>query len=155
MNFLAATPSLASLPLRPARSRRPRGCGAEHWGIAVVSSAITILGITAAAVVYLGDAEEGGSGLRRFMNIFGLYSLSYGKFFFDRIYSLLIVQPLLARRAAGGLVRPARHRRFGGLLRPVAVDAGAALRPVQGGVLQFYALAMALGLLALLGFLLM
>ena len=32
---------------------------------------------------------------------------------------------------------------------------GAALRPAQNGVVQFYALAMALGLLALLGVLLM
>ena len=36
------------------------------------------------------------------MNVFGLYSLSYGKFFFDPIYNVLIVRPLLgvARLAA-------------------------------------------------------
>ena len=89
------------------------------------------------------------------MNIFGLYSLSYGKFFFDPIYSIFIVQPLLgvARLAAwfDRYVIDALVDFFGRL--PSAF--GAALRPVQGGVLQFYALAMALGLLALLGVLLM
>ena len=36
------------------------------------------------------------------MNIFGLYSLSYGKFFFDPLYMLLVVWPMLgiARLAA-------------------------------------------------------
>jgi NADH-quinone oxidoreductase subunit L len=153
-NFLAATPSLASLPHPPVEVGGHVAPAPEHWGIAVVSSAITILGITAAAVVYLGN-EKRAARLAAFMNIFGLYSLSYGKFFFDPLYSLLIVQPLLgvARLAAwfdrhviDALVD------FCGRLPSML---GAALRPVQGGVLQFYALAMALGLLALLGFLLM
>jgi NADH-quinone oxidoreductase subunit L len=153
-NFLAATPSLGSLPHPPVEVGGHVASPPEHWGIAVVSSAITILGITAAAVVYLGN-EKRAARLAAFMNIFGMYSLSYGKFFFDPIYSLLIVQPLLgvARLAAwfdrhviDALVD------FCGRLPSML---GAVLRPVQGGVLQFYALAMALGLLALLGFLLM
>ncbi len=154
MNFLAATPSLASLPRAPLEAGGHVAAAPEHWGIAVVSSAITILGIAAAAVVYLGDAKK-AARLAAFMNIFGLYSLSFGKFFFDPIYSLLIVQPLLAvaRLAAwfDRYVIDALVDFVGGLPSMLA----AALRPVQGGVLQFYALAMALGLLALLGFLLM
>ena len=89
------------------------------------------------------------------MNIFWLYSLSHGKFFFDPIYSVLIVQPLL------GVARLAAW--FDRCVIDALVDFcgrlpsmfGAALRPLQGGVLQFYVLAMAIGLLALLGVLLM
>jgi NADH-quinone oxidoreductase subunit L len=154
VKFLAATPSLAGLLHPPAELGGHAASAPEHWGIALVSSAITIFGIAAAAVVYLGS-EKKAARLAAFMNIFGLYSLSYGKFFFDPIYSRVIVQPMLAvarlaawfdRRVIDTLVD------FCGRL-PATV--GAALRPLQGGVLQFYALAMALGLLALLGILLM
>ncbi len=154
VRFLAATPSLAGLPHPPAELGRRAASAPQHWGIAIVSSAITILGIAAAAIVYLGS-EKKAARLAAFTNIFGLYSLSYGKFFFDPIYSLLIVQPLLgvARLAAwfdryviDALVN------FCGRLPAIV---GAAFRPLQGGALQFYALAMALGLLALLGILLM
>ena len=85
------------------------------------------------------------------MNVFGLYSLSYGKFFFDPIYTLLVVWPLCGRRAAGGLVRSIRDRRPGRSLRQDCPSCGEALRPVQNGLVQFYALAMMVGLLVLLG----
>jgi NADH-quinone oxidoreductase subunit L len=154
VNFLAATPSLACLTRGPIEAGGHVASAPEHWGIAVISSAITILGIAAAAVVYLGNGKK-AARLAAMMNIFGLYSLSYGKFFFDPLYSILIVQPLLgvARLAAwfDRNVIDALVDFVGQLPSAFA----AALRPVQGGVLQFYALAMALGLLALLGVLLM
>jgi NADH-quinone oxidoreductase subunit L len=152
--FLAATPSLACLARTPVEAGGAAAPAVAHWGIGIVSSAISIFGIAAAAVVYLGGGKK-AARLAALMNVFGLYSLSYHKFFFDPIYHVLIVQPLLgvARLAAwfdrcviDALVD------FCGRLPSVL---GAALRPLQGGVLQFYALAIALGLLALLGVLLM
>ena len=89
------------------------------------------------------------------MNVFGLYSLSLSKFFFDPIYSAFVVRPLLgaARLAAwfdrcviDGVVD------FCGRLPAML---GAAMRPAQNGLVQLYALAMVLGLLALIGELLM
>ena len=89
------------------------------------------------------------------MNVFGPVQLSYGKFFFDPIYTLLVVWPLLgvARLAAwfdryviDGLVD---------LCGRLPALLGACLRPVQNGLIQFYALAMVLGLLVLMGVLLM
>ena len=67
------------------------------------------------------------------MNVFGLYSLSYGKFFFDPIYTVLVVWPLwgIARLAAwfdryviDGLVD---------LCGKLPKLLGAALRPAQNG----------------------
>jgi NADH:ubiquinone oxidoreductase subunit 5 (subunit L)/multisubunit Na+/H+ antiporter MnhA subunit len=143
--FLAATPSFGHLAHAPP---------ASHTGIGIVSSAITIFGIAAAAIVYLGSDKK-AARLAAMMNIFGLYSLSYGKFFIDSIYSSLIVRPWLGiARLAGWFDRCVIDALvdFCGRL-PSAF--GAVLRPVQNGALQFYALAMALGLLALLGVLLM
>jgi NADH-quinone oxidoreductase subunit L len=153
-NLLASTPSLASLARVPVEAAGHAASAPGHWGIAIVSTSITLLGIAAAAVVYLGS-EKKSAKLAAFMNIFGLYSLSYAKFFFDPVYSLLIVRPLL------GVARLAAW--FDQHVIDAAVDFvgrlpsmfAATLRPVQGGVLQFYALAMALGLLVLLGILLM
>jgi NADH:ubiquinone oxidoreductase subunit 5 (subunit L)/multisubunit Na+/H+ antiporter MnhA subunit len=147
--FLAATPSLAYLT----RTAAEHGAMAEepfNWGIAAVSTAITVAGIAAAAVVYLGPGRL-AAGLARAMNVFGLYTLSAGKFFFDPIYDTLIVRPMLAlARLAAWFDRQVIDRlvdfcgSFVSLL-------GAALRPLQNGLIPFYALAMALGLLALLG----
>ena len=80
-----------------------------------------------------------------------LYELSYGKFFIDQIYQVLIVWPLrvlatisywVDRYVIDGLVN------FVGAIPGVC---GAVLRSLQNGMVQFYALAMMLGLLVLIG----
>ncbi len=89
------------------------------------------------------------------MNVFGLYSISYDKFFFDPLYTLFVVWPLLGvawlaawfdRQVIDGLVD---------LCGSLPKRLGASLRPAQNGLLQFYALAMVVGLLVLMGVLLM
>ena len=150
-NFLAATPSIAYLAQHGAPAVVDE---AAHGGIAVVSSVIVVIGLVFTAVVFLGSRKK-AERLARLMDIFGLYTLSYCKFFFDPIYHVLIVMPTIAvarisawfdHYAVDGLVDFVG--RLPGLL-------GAALRPVQNGVIQFYAVAMVLGLLVLLGALLM
>ena len=88
-------------------------------------------------------------------DVFGLYRLSAGKFYFDAIYFLFVVWPLeqIARLLAwmdrwiiDGLVD------FCGAL-PRAF--GSALRVLQGGMIQFYAMGMVLGLLVLIAVLLL
>ena len=148
--FLAATPSLAYLARLSFEAGHAPAGSAEHWGIGITSTIITLAGIVAAAAVYLGSPTK-AQRLAGAMNALGLYSLSYAKFFFDPIYALLIVGPLwgVARLAAW----------FDRRVIDALVDAcgrlpallGAALRPIQNGLIQFYALAMVLGLLALLG----
>ena len=80
-----------------------------------------------------------------------LYQLSSGKFFVDAIYNLLIVWPLRMLAAVSywfdrwvidGLVN---------LCGQVPIVCGAVLRSLQTGMVQFYALAMVLGTLVLIG----
>ena len=120
----------------------------------MMTTGITVAGILLTAILYLGSREKAARAAR-LMNVFGLYSLSYGKFFIDPIYAVLVVWPLwgIARLAAW----------FDGCVIDGLVDLcgklpkllGAALRPAQNGMVQFYALAMMVGLLVLLGALLM
>jgi NADH-quinone oxidoreductase subunit L len=78
------------------------------------------------------------------------YRLSYGKFFFDELYTWGIVKPLelaanilawIDRNIVDGLVNL-----FGAIPRWL----GNSFRSLQMGLVQFYALAMLLGLVVLL-----
>jgi len=149
-SFLAQTPSLAyaglAAPVAPENQ--------SDWNVTLASTLAALAGVVLAAVLYLGSRRR-VEALTRVTAALGLYALSRGKFFFDPLYRALVVWPLegLARLGAwtdtyviDGLVNL-----IGGL--PAAL--GAMLRPLQGGLVQFYALAMVLGLLALIGALLM
>ena len=73
------------------------------------------------------------------------YVLSYRKFFIDEIYAALIVRPLEALSALLALVDQLLDRRRGECLRGLAAGRWVAMfRPLQGGLVQFYALVMAL-----------
>ena len=75
----------------------------------------------------------------------GLYQLSLNKFYFDELYNFFVVQPL-----AGA----AEFCRLFDYVIDSLVDIigqlprffGLVFRPIQNGLTQFYALAMALGL---------
>ena len=81
-----------------------------------------------------------------------MYELSYGKFFVDQIYDWLVVKPLefvvVDLQWDRSLVD-----RWGGEFRvaPCRRSFGAGLRSLQNGVVQFYAMAMILGILVLIG----
>ncbi len=146
--FLTSTPSLAYAPVF--------GHGLEHafdWNVAGTSTVLGLVGIGLAAAMYLGQRTalervnsmiRTGPGLR-------LYQLSYGKFFFDQIYGVTVIWPLrivafvsawFDRWVIDGFVD------FVGRVPPAI---GSMLRALQAGLVQFYALAMVLGLLVLLG----
>jgi NADH-quinone oxidoreductase subunit L len=146
--LLSETPSLAwrSVPTFPAAEEAAQEN--VHSFVAVLSTVFALAGIGLAAFLYLGDRRQ-VAWLAGALS--PMYWLSYGKFFFDPIYDWLVVRPLaglarlcnwIDRWIVDGLVNL-----FGAI--PVAV--GAALRSLQNGVLQFYALAMILGLLVLIG----
>ncbi len=145
--FLKSTPSLAFLPSEVAESSAQT---AEHWKIGAMSTGITLVGIILTATLYLGD-QTGTAKLARFMDIFGLYSLSSGKFFFDPIYSLFVVRPMQALARVAALFDQYVIDDLVDLCGKTPRWLGAALRPLQNGLTQFYALAMMLGLLAMLG----
>ena len=151
-SFLEMTPSVAYLA--HAAHATPHE-GGSHLNIAIVSSVIAIAGIGLAMLFYLGGREKLVGMLTRVMDWLGLYRLSHGKFFFDEIYYGLVVLPLIGlawlsywidRVIVDGLVNVI------GLLPTLL---GSILRPLQNGMVQFYAMAMILGLLVLIGVLLM
>jgi NADH-quinone oxidoreductase subunit L len=143
--FLERTPSLDYLVRAEAEQVHVEG--GSHWVVMAVSTVIALAGIGLAAWLYLGDRARVG----RLARGFGLlYRLSHAKFLFDEIYSLLVVWPL---RIIAWLsywfdrhVIDAVVNLFGRV--PVAV--GATFRSVQSGMIQFYVLAMVLGLLVLM-----
>jgi NADH-quinone oxidoreductase subunit L len=100
-------------------------------------------GIGGAAWMYL---KQPGLAARLAQRLPLLYQLSLNKFFFDELYQAFIVKPLvgfsefcrvLDRYVVDGLVD---------LLAQVPRLLGYLFRPVQNGLLQFYALATVLGL---------
>jgi NADH-quinone oxidoreductase subunit L len=147
--FLAQTPALGSLA---AQEAEPAGAG--HLAVALLSTAVAAAGIAVAAFLYLGRPER-LRALTALMTGLGLYGLSYGKFFFDPIYRALVVAPM--RRLAATLAWLDQHgvdalvNAVGALPRAIGAD----LRPLGGGLVQFYALVMVLGLLVLMGALLL
>ncbi|MBN1912554.1 MAG: hypothetical protein JW818_22730, partial [Pirellulales bacterium] len=161
-DFLHETPSVAFLDTDAAQHLAPEGAPfgelekqtVSHLAVAVLSQTIVVLGIALAIGLYAGKRKL-LNPLTAVMKSLGLYQLSYRKFYFDEIYNGLIVRPLvLIARAFAWLDRWL----VDGLVNLVGALPGAlgtALRPLQNGLLQFYALVMILGLLVLLASMMM
>jgi NADH-quinone oxidoreductase subunit L len=125
------------------------GPAAEHhfsWLIAGISTAIALAGVALAYRLYGNGAEpEVPASLE------GAYALSRNKVYVDEVYAGTVVKPAEFLAAAG--------RQFDGLLDSLArlVAAlprlfAALLRPLQNGLVQFYALGMVLGLAVFVSF---
>ena len=128
-----------------------------HMNVAALSTVIAFAGLGLAAYFYLGERREVNQLTELMQTRFGLnlYRLSYNKFYIDEIYYALFVLPMLGfaafcafvdRWVIDGTVN------LGGII-PRAV--GSMLRTLQAGLVQFYALAMVLGVLVLIGTLLL
>jgi NADH-quinone oxidoreductase subunit L len=120
-----------------------------NWTLLAISAAVSLAGIGLAYVVYVRNPAAEG----RFAADYpGLYRLSQNRFYLDELYKAIVVLPAAAL---------ANVSSFFDMLVDGIVDLvgllpswlGAALRPIQNGLLQFYALAMILGLTVFLGIL--
>ncbi len=78
------------------------------------------------------------------------YKLSLGKFFFDEVYQLLIVLPLRGFAVVCYAIDRWIVDAFVNLVGRIPVLFGGLMRSLQMGLVQFYALAMVLGVLVLL-----
>ena len=118
-----------------------------------MSTAIVVLGVCLAAFLYLGDHRA----IRWLTSCLrpAYVLLLVGKFFFDPIYQFLFVWPLrilavvcyaIDRWLIDGLVN---------LIGAIPPAVSTLLRSLQGGMVQFYAMAMVLGVLVLVKALLM
>lgn len=123
---------------------------ADPLAMGLASLVVAAVGIALAWVMYGGTRRpsEPTKG-----PLAGLYALSSRRFFLDELYDAVVVKPLagLATLSAGVI-----DRLIDGLAMVTArVPAwlAVAMRPIQNGLVQFYALAMLMGLVAFLLFL--
>jgi NADH-quinone oxidoreductase subunit L len=146
--FLMQTPVLKGLQTESAMAGAEHG--PSHLAVALISSAVAASGIGLAWLFYAARRDLARSAMRLASSL-GLYALSHGKFFIDEIYLALIVRPL---EALADLLATGDHYFIDGIVNAFGAfprALGAILRPFQGGLVQFYALMMALGVLALVG----
>ncbi len=147
--FLMQTPSLTALQAEGAAA----GSGPSELTVSVISTIVALAGIGLASLFYLVRPELAESTANAAKSL-GLYALSHGKFFIDEIYAAFLVRPLEVFAALlawiDSYVIDGIVNAIGALPRVL----GAILRPSQGGLVQSYALIMALGVLALFGALL-
>lgn len=134
-HFLAMVPSYERYLPKP-----------EHvefnLGLMAVSGAIALAGMGLAYLVYVRNPEIEPRFAARYP---GVYKLSQNRFYFDELYTAIVALPAAA---------VAKLSAFFDMLVDGIVDliglapslVGAWLRPIQNGLVQFYALAMVLGL---------
>jgi NADH-quinone oxidoreductase subunit L len=151
-DFLANTPSAVYVGRIDAAHEPSRELMESlHLSIEKQSTVVVVVGIAFAMLLYLGSRRRLVERLAGLMKLLGLYQLSFRKFYFDELYWWFIVRPLELLAVACAW--------FDRLFIDGSVNAvgslpkwlGAAMRPLQGGLVQFYALAMILGILILLG----
>jgi len=144
-NFLCQTPSLAYQMIAQSATE-PK----LDIGVSVLSTVVVFVGIGLAAYFYLGDPAQ-IKWLARLFFVRPLYALSYGKFFIDQIYQVLIVWPLRAVAAISYWFDRYVIDALVDLIGAIPATFGSRLRLMQNGMVQFYAFAMMTGLLVLIG----
>jgi proton-translocating NADH-quinone oxidoreductase chain L len=141
--FLARTPAFkAHLPPLPHE-------GGLNWSLLAISAVVSAIGIGLAywAYVRTPDAEA------RFAEAApGVYRLSQSRFYLDELYNAVIVVPSNVLAKISGFLDTVIDG-IVDLVGAVPGWIGAAVRPIQNGLVQFYALAMVLGLTVFLGIL--
>ncbi|MFM8635103.1 MAG: NADH-quinone oxidoreductase subunit L [Planctomycetia bacterium] len=140
-DFLAATPSFTA-PAVAATAVKP----AFHWNLAIQGTLAAAIGIAIAAVGHFGRRSDGPQ-MERFLG--PLETLFARKFFIDEIYTALVVRPL---EALALLAAVFDRRVIDGIVDTVAripLVGAAVVRQFQSGLLQRYALAGVVGVLAI------
>jgi NADH-quinone oxidoreductase subunit L len=138
-SFLASTPSFTA-PSVASTATPP----AFHWDLAIQGTLAAAIGIVVAALGHLGRRSDGPQ-MERFLG--PLETLFANRFFFDQIYSALIVKPLELIATLAALID---RRVIDGLVDAIArvpAGLGTVVRHLQSGLMQRYALAGVIGTL--------
>ena len=140
-HFLSATPSLTAPAV--AATATPH---VFHMNLAIQGTLAAAIGIVVAAIGHLGRRSDGPQ-LERFLG--PLQTLFANKFYFDEIYSALIVKPLEGLALVAALFD--RHVIDGTVdaIAGLPVALGSIVRRSQSGLLQRYALVGVMGVLAI------
>ena len=140
-SFLAATPSFTA-PSVAATAVKP----VFHWDLAIQGSVAAAIGIAIAAVGHLGRRSDGPQ-MERFLGpLAGLFA---NKFFIDQIYAALIVKPLEALAFVAAFFDRTVIDGTVDLVAKIPLAAAAIVRQFQSGLVQRYALAGVVGVLAI------
>jgi NADH-quinone oxidoreductase subunit L len=121
-----------------ARAEEPGGL----W-LMVVSSVVVLAGIWVAWLMYVEKVNLPGKLANAWQ---GAYQLSLNKFYVDELYGAFILGPLAVLTHASRIFDYFLVDGLVDLLGQVPRLIGSLFRPVQNGLVQFYALAMMLGL---------
>ena len=148
-HFLASTPSLHADAVLATKVPHE-----FHYTIAAISTVIALAGVGLASYLYLGERTQADQlartmQLQRERRLLSPYQLSQNRFYLDEVYYAFFVRPLqwlgdafyaFDRWIVDGLVD------FIGRIPPAV---GSVMRTLQMGLVQFYAVAMVLGILIL------
>ncbi|NBW95894.1 MAG: NADH-quinone oxidoreductase subunit L [Planctomycetia bacterium] len=140
-HFLAATPSFSAPAV--AATAAPH---AFHMDLAIQGTLAAAIGVVIAAIGHLGRRSDGPQ-LERFLG--PLQTFFANRCYVDELYAWLVVRPLEALAVVAALFD--RHV-IDGLVNTFArlpVALGGIVRRLQGGLLQRYALAGVMGVLAI------
>lgn len=140
-SFLAATPSLTAPAV--ARTAVPH---VFHWDIAIQGTLAAAIGIAVAAIGHLGRRSDSPQ-LERYLGPLG--TLFANKFYFDQIYAALIVKPLEALAMVTAFFDRTIVDGTVDAIGQVPLAWGSAIRRMQSGLVQRYALAGVVGVLAI------
>jgi len=133
---------------------RPEGMAVPHADPAAAGIMLlaTLMGLGGIATAYLAYVKSPGLPQQLAEQWRNIYALSLNKWYVDELYDRLFVRPTVA--LANGLWRIVDVEVIDAMVNGVAsatVLWGRALRLVQSGEVQHYALAMALGAVVILG----
>ena len=150
-NFLVQTPGIA---VAEASVAHGVGHGAEHAMshadihsmVASMSTVLALLGIALAAYFYLGELTQ-IDRIARWLR--PLYRASLGKFWFDQIYRLVIVRPILLLAKVAYFLDRVLVDGLVNLAGRLPMWLGLAARRIQNGMVQSYVLVMIVALLLL------
>jgi proton-translocating NADH-quinone oxidoreductase chain L len=114
-----------------------------EWGLMALSGIIALAGMAFAWIMYQRQPSLPGKLAAAWP---GAYQLSLNKFHFDELYYAFIVKPLIGLATLCRVLDQYLVDGLVDLIGHVPRLLGARFRPVQNGLVQFYALAMVLGL---------
>ena len=140
-NFLAATPSFTA-PAVAATAVKP----VFHWDLAIQGSVAAAIGIAIAALGHLGRRSDGPQ-MERILGPLGW--LFANKFFFDQLYAALVVKPLEALAFVAAFFDRTVVDGIVDLVAVIPLAVASVVRQFQSGLVQRYALAGVVGVLAI------
>jgi len=142
-----------AVPPPPGPSQPGGGSGILEWVLMALSAAVAILAIILAQYMYLVNPDRPGRLSKRYASIYKLLS---NKYYVDEIYMAGIVNPL--RNLASFLSRVMDAGIIDGAVNGLAAffgRAGEETRKLQTGYVRNYGLAMLMGVVVVLGYLIL